>query len=409
MRILCVPNEWPLPANSGGRIDVWRRLQMLHSSGAQLGLLTWHHPDRDGMPDAADLAAVQTLCSQVHLRPILRSAAGLLRRLPHLGTLPSHAASRWAALNKPALLAWATVFNPDVILLDGLYGVAAARWLATALGKPWLYRAHNIEHRYMQQQQQRATGAVRRLGLGMNLLGLERLERRTVQQAACVLDISPSDAVYWRQQGAARVQWMPAVVDAGYTAALALAAQQPPRWDALYFGNLNTPNNVEAVRWLVKQVLPCIGQQPCRIAVAGSKPCQEVRDLVASDPRLELLADPPDMAALVGRARVLLNPVQAGSGVNLKSVEMLFSTAALVSTPAGVQGLPADAVACFVVRAQPAAFAAALLQALDGSAPTPDALRGRGLARQAFTPAGVGQVLDAALRASAQVAAGAAA
>ena len=33
MRVLCISNDIPLPANSGGRVDVWRRLGALRAAG----------------------------------------------------------------------------------------------------------------------------------------------------------------------------------------------------------------------------------------------------------------------------------------------------------------------------------------------------------------------------------------
>lgn len=400
VRVLVVPNEFPLPANSGGRIDVWRHLGLFRSLGIESALLSWYDAPREGAPSAESLQQLQAVCSALHLAPIRRSMPEVLRRAVRLGSLPSHAASRWVSLDKAAVLAWARAFNPTVLLLDGLYGVAVVRWLSAELGVPWLYRAHNIEHRYMRHQLVRAAHWRQRLGLLANVWGLERLERAVVRDAARVLDISPADAEFWRQQGAVRVDCMPTLVDGPHAAALTEAACQPPLWDALYFGNLNTPNNVEAVRWLVQEVLPLLGSRNFTLAVAGSRPNADVRAWLAQDPRVTLLADPPDMAAVAGRARVLLNPVQAGSGVNLKSVEMLFTTAALVSTAAGVQGLDADVAACFTVRNDAVGFAQALQLALDSPAPGSAALAARAAVRGPFTPAVAGPAWRSVLQAA---------
>ena len=120
--------------------------------------------------------------------------------------------------------------------------------------------------------------------------------------------------------------------------------------------------------------------------------------MAAADPRVTLLADPPSIPAIAGAARVLVNTVQGGSGVNLKSVEMLFSAAHLVSTPAGVQGLPDEAAACFAVHADAPAFARAVAQALASAGlPAADAAA-RAQARAPFAPAGAVRVLAESLR-----------
>ena len=396
MKILVVPMELPLPADSGGRIDVWRRLRLLHGDGHELALLSWHNLARDGAVSAPVLAELGNVCSSHRLSWIKRSAGETLGRSLQLARLPSHAAVRWVTLDRPAVLAWARRFAPDVLLLDGLYGAAAVRWLAGALGRPWVYRSHNVEHVYMRLQRQRAVGWRARLGLAANLIGLRRLEMATLRDAAAVFDISPADAAFWRAQGHEHVTWLPTVVDLEFERAMAAAAQRPPAWDIAYFGNLNTPNNVEAVAWLVTQVLPLLPAPALRVVLAGSRPSDAVRRLAAADARITLLADPPSVPAVAGAARVLVNTVQAGSGVNLKSVEMLFGDAALVSTPAGVQGLPDDAAACFAVHADAAGFAQAVMSALQ-AAPVPANAR-RIAARTPYAPAAAAALLRRSLQ-----------
>lgn len=400
MKILVVPIEMPLPANSGGRIDVARRLRALRDGGHDTALLTWHNVARDGVLPEAVLAQLGSLCSSHHVALIRRSVLESLRRSAHLWRLPSYAAARWVTLDKPAVLAWARAFAPDVLMLDGLYGIAAVRWLAAQLGVPWVYRSHNIEQVYMRYQRERATGAGARLRLTANLLGLRRVEEAVVREAACTFDISVTDAAHWRARGHRQVQWLPTIVDADFQAAMARADAGAPVWDLAYFGNLNTPNNVEAVEWLLTQVLPRLPDPQLRVALAGSHPSPVVRRLAAADRRVTLLADPPSIPAVAGTARVLVNPVQGGSGVNLKSVEMLFSAAQLVSTPAGVQGLPAEAAACFAVHAEAVAFAQAVAKAVasaQGGAATIDPELRR-TAREPFAPAGALQVLEKCLR-----------
>lgn len=397
MKILVVPMELPLPASSGGRIDVWRRLHYLHEDGHQLALLSWHNLGRDGALAPATLDELASVCTSVQLSWIRRTPSESLRRVVQLARLPSHAAVRWITMDRRAVLAWATAFAPDVLLLDGLYGVAAVRWLSVRLGVPWVYRAHNVEHVYMRQQRARATRWTSRLALAANLVGLRRLEERTVREAARVFDISLVDAAHWAAAGHRHVQWLPTVVDAGFADTVAAASTQAPAWDVGYFGNLHTPNNVEAVEWLVRQVLPLVHAPGLRVVVAGSAPSAAVRQCVATDPRITLLADPPSMPAVVGAARVLVNPLQAGSGVNLKSVEMLFTRAHLVSTPAGVQGLPLEAAACFTLHADAAGFAQALWHALQAQQ-APDEVQ-RLVARAPFAPAGAARLLRDGLQA----------
>lgn len=381
MRILCIANDVPLPANSGGRVDVWRRLSALKRAGHEVALVCWLDVGRVAPPTPALLAELGAVCTTVKLVPITRSLPEIGRRLMHLWHWPSHVASRWVTSRRAALLPWARGFAPELVLLDGLYGGAVAWQLAQALKVPMIYRSHNIEHRYMADLRAREQRRVRRLGLAANCVGLERFERLTFARASSVMDISLDDAVFWRDQGFEHVVHVPTLVDADFAARL-VGGSSIKLHDVAYFGNLNTPNNVEALVWLVHEVLPRLRRSDLRICVAGSRPTDAVRALLAVDPRITLIEDPADMAAVIGGARVLVNPMRAGSGVNLKSVEMLFTDAALVSTTVGVKGLPEVARECFVVTDSAEEFAAAIDNGLCDSR-----LASRAAARALFSDA----------------------
>lgn len=384
MRILCIANDIPLPANSGGRVDVWRRLCALKACGYSVALLCWTDSGRTAPPSKEVLDELASVCDAVKIVSIKRSALELLQRLLQLWRWPSHVAARAVTARGGAVDVWARTFSPDVVLLDGLYGGALAIDLANVLSRPLWYRSHNIEHRYMAAQCVRESRWVRRLGLWVSCLGLERFERLVLARADRVFDISLDDAATWRAQGVDTIEWLPTLVDAAYARRLAEQTTEAP-FDVLYFGNLNTPNNVEAVLWWVDEVLPRVRGSDLKIAVAGSRPNTAVRDAIARDPRIQLIENPRDMASVVARARVLVNPMRAGSGVNLKSVEMLFSNAALVSTSVGVGGLSPAAKECFSVADSSEKFAAAIIAGLERS--VTEVTAARRAVREEFSPA----------------------
>jgi polysaccharide biosynthesis protein PslH len=390
MNILCVANDIPLPANSGGRVDVWRRLCAFKAAGHNVALICWVDVGRVAPPSDEIIQQLKAVCVAVTWLPITRSVPEILRRSLLLWRWPSHVAARAVTVNKHTLFKWTKAFNPDLIWLDGLYGGAVALQLANQFNTPLWYRSHNIEHRYMAAQCAREQRLIRRLGLLANCFGLARFERKIFEHAQWVFDISLSDAVFWRQKGFVnKVNWLPTLVDAEFAQRLNDADAQP-RWDLMYFGNLTTPNNIEAVLWLVQKVLPLLDNLTMRIAIAGSNPAEAVRVAVASDKRITLIANPEDMAAIISSAKVLVNPMQAGSGVNLKSVEMLFTQAALVSTTVGAAGLPAAAQACFSLADNPEHFAEAIAKAFI----EPVALESRVLVRKIFSFDAINQVFD---------------
>lgn len=358
MKVLVLSIDVPFPAKTGGRVDVWRRICGLKASGAQIGLLCWYDESRDGEPTIEALNEIHRVVDTAAFFPVRRSVTLLLLRLINSLRWPSHVSSRWLAIDKNRVLEWARRFNPDVILLDGLYGGAVGVYLSNKLSIPLVYRSHNVEHVYMAQLAKISRGLVSRLGLLMNIVGLRRFEYLVLRHAVSTLDISLDDVIFWKGKGFSHVKWLPTSVDDGFVCDVALIDDKSI--DLLYFGNLHTPNNVDAVRWLVDSVLPCLPHD-VKLTLAGSKPSGEVLGLVQkSGGRVGLIPDPKNMAHVIGAAKVIVNPMRFGSGVNLKSVEMLFTDAGLVSTSVGVKGLPHSAKRCFEVHDEPHAFANAI-------------------------------------------------
>lgn len=101
-----------------------------------------------------------------------------------------------------------------------------------------------------------------------------------------------------------------------------------------------------------------------------------------------------DLAAEYAAARLVINPVRAGTGLKIKTIEALAQGCPLVTWPAGADGLPADARRlCAVVETWPD-FTEAVIEALAAS---PDIARAAPL-RTLFAPEIAYAQLDAALR-----------
>ncbi|WP_156445660.1 glycosyltransferase, partial [Sphingomonas sp. CCH9-F2] len=78
----------------------------------------------------------------------------------------------------------------------------------------------------------------------------------------------------------------------------------------------------------------------------------------------ELVADPRDAAPLFARARVMMNPILHGSGVNIKTVDMLATGRTVVTTTKGARGLPAEVVAELRTDDTPEGFADLIVAAV---------------------------------------------
>ncbi len=367
LRLLVVASEFPFPPVSGGRTDIWRRLCGLRSLGVRIFLVCWH-TGAHGPPSREHLEAVRAVVEEVHVFPVSSRPGALLLRFFALPVYPSPVSARMLAGGKWAtLLRAAASFAPQAVLLDGLFGYATASRLARMLGAPLSLRSHNIEHRYLADQARFAGSLRERFILLFSTIGMRRFESRALRRCSWVYDISSSDLEHWRRQGISRISWLPPMVQvpdaddrvAGRT------------FDIVFLGNLHTPNNVMSVRWLLTDIFPRIRARlgEVSLCVAGSDPTAEIAQLCRAAPGVELMADPATPWPLYRAARVLVNPATSGSGVQIKTVEMLHCQIPVVTTSVGAQGLPADVKALLSIADDAADFAEAVVAALAGPIP----------------------------------------
>lgn len=365
LRLLVVAQEFPFPPNHGGRADVWRRLRALHALGCQIFLVCWC--DLGQEPSAEEVAAVRRIVGGLQVNVKRRGLGEDLARLARmLGGLPSHAAARTLPrAEAAALIEQVRAFGVQGVLLDSPYGGAFARAACAALDVPMFYRSHNIEHLYFAGQAAAATRLRKRLALNLARWHLESFEQDMMRSSQVCFDISADDMAFWRARGITNGAWLPPLPEAAFDGAgQPEAAADGP--ELLFLGNLNAPNNVRGVRWLIEQVMPLVWRQRPEVAltIAGSAPSDEVRALVAGDSRLRLLANVKDAPGLMASAQVLLNPVLSGSGVNVKTLDMLMTQRPIVSSRQGVAGLLPELQALCHVAEGPDAFAAGIAASL---------------------------------------------
>ncbi len=85
---------------------------------------------------------------------------------------------------------------------------------------------------------------------------------------------------------------------------------------------------------------------------------------LASIEGVQTYFDVADVTPYQFGARVLVNPVAVGSGVQLKMLDMLMTDAPIVTTSQGVSGLPPACRSQFGIADTPETFAEALVERL---------------------------------------------
>ena len=114
----------------------------------------------------------------------------------------------------------------------------------------------------------------------------------------------------------------------------------PKRQGILFIGSYNHPPNVDAVEWLVKEIMPMVWQQIPELTVTllGSNVTEEVRAL-ESDSRVKVTGYIADVTPYFLNHRVFVAPLRYGAGMKGKIGQSLEYGLPIVSTAIGIEGM----------------------------------------------------------------------
>jgi polysaccharide biosynthesis protein PslH len=265
----------------------------------------------------------------------------------------------------PSLVARVRAAAPAAtgIIITSYKSWAIGAVLAQGLRLPAVLRMHNREGAY-HRSLALGTPGLRGLALRWEAARIERDERRLSHEPwlAGVADISAADASWRAALGPVPVRHVPPFAGPDLPPIRREPAVPPT---VLFLGALDVATNVDAVRWLVKQVWPRVhaARPDATVQIVGRAPTEQVRRWVEQTTAAELHADVASIEPYLAAAGVAVNPAVSGSGVNIKLVEYLAAEVPVVTTSHATAGLgPIDGVA---VADDASDFADAVLDLLD--------------------------------------------
>ncbi|MBD0376250.1 MAG: glycosyltransferase [Flavisolibacter sp.] len=366
MKILLLAHEFPYPANHGCRLDIWNRIKALKKLGAEIYLLTWYEINKNDIPTDSEIEVVKNTVDHLALFRIPRD----FRRLLRLFKYPSLVAAR--ILKKEDfrnVLDEVIQFDPDFILADCVYSGHTGMQFAKALSVPFCLRSHNVEHLYLIGQFKMTRHLRTKLSILANILHLKKYEEHIISSVDAFFDTSIDDLAFWKSKGYNNGHWLPPVyIEKGqpenYTGSFT------DIYDIGFIGNLYTPNNVGSLLWFIRNVLPIIQRTVPEVTflIVGANPTAELLKVCHRHPNIKIVANPEQVEPFIKNTKVLINPLQSGSGVNIKSIEMLFSDKQVVSTSIGVKGIHSAIRDAFFIADTPEDFANSIIKVLTNNA-----------------------------------------
>jgi hypothetical protein len=290
----------PYPPNYGGVIDVWYKMKFLHRKGVKIILHCYEYPGRDRSNE------LNTICEKVYYYPRLLGLRSALSLKPYI-----------VSSRRSNDLIGNLLKNDYPILFEGLhscYYIDDPRLQNRFL----IYRESNIEHWYYYSLFRADNHPAKKLYFLMASLKL-RLYQKVLRHASLMLVVSQKDTAYLKKHFPGnRVEYLPSFHANETVETLPGSGNY-----ALYNGNIEVPENTYAVAYLINEVFNDVN---FKLVIAGMKPPDRIKKMVAGNPNLELIANPDDdqMFDLIKKAHVNILVTFQATGLKLKLLNTLY-------------------------------------------------------------------------------------
>jgi hypothetical protein len=288
----------PYPPDYGGVIDIFYKVKALSECGVSIYLHCFEY-DR---PQASELEKFCTkifyyrrksgLRYQISLKPYIVITRSNYQLLSNLSS------------------------NSTPILFEGLH---TCNYLDHQLlaNHQKLVRTHNVEHDYYLNLYQAERNILKKMFFRFEACKLKSYEK-ILKNASQLLCISPNDNFYFDHKFD-HSHFIPA-----FHPFNEIKSKTGKGEYILFHGNLSISENIQAVEYLLKNVLNKIDKP---VIIAGKNPKEQLARKIAQFSNIQLISDPghDQMESLIRNAQICILPTFQDTGLKLKLLASLFS------------------------------------------------------------------------------------
>lgn len=396
MKILVVGNRVPWPLHDGGAIATYGMLRSLAENGAEVDFFSFN--TKKHFAENTIIEKYFGFC-KVHLVS-LDASVKPLKALWNLLFGGSYHMERYDNLEAAVeLYDLIQSSNYDCVMAEGLYSMPIALRVmkqlsvkADGLGsneihenrsesvqkKPikWVYRSHNLEYQIWERLAISEQQPLKRWYLALQSKRLKRYEIDAWCEMDAIVPIVETDSnvilatvseIHKNNQ-----------LNSGYSVANqpqihvyqpGIAIESPFAFvhrplSIFHIGSMEWQANEQGVMWFLKKVWPRVlsAQPNVKFHLAG-------KGLSKTDPRFFQTGivnhgEVDDAEVFMQSRGIMIVPIQAGSGIRIKSLEAMALGVPVVSTSIGAQGLSVESGTQMIIADDPEGFADGIIQLL---------------------------------------------
>ena len=359
MKILLLTNKFPYPPRDGGSIATLNMINGLHHAGNKitcLALNTSKHPFpvKQIPGDLGDAIRFLGVDCDISIRPLQLVSNLLFSRHPYIAKRFDIKAFRKVLAS---LLEEETF---DIIQLEGPYPGQYLDLIRKMSKARISLRAHNVEHLIWQRKAQNERSFLKKWYFNNMARRLKQFELAVAQGADALIPISECDASYFSNLG---LQMPMLTIPAGLIRKNYPLTPLPALPSVFFIGALDWLPNQEGLSWFLHNVFDLLLNElpELRFHVAGrNAPGHFEKKL--KHPNISYHGEVEDAIAFMQNYRVMVAPLLTGSGIRIKILEGLALGRPVVTTSAGIEGIPDISHPFVAVADDPKVFSSQLIK-----------------------------------------------
>jgi len=334
LKILQLCIRIPYPPNDGGTIAMYNASVALQKANAQVTVLAFntkkHYITTQEIDKKYEAAFnLQTVYLDAAVKPI---AAFI-----NLFSNQSYNIQRFNSVAfTDALKKNLQQQSFDVIQLESLFVAPYIATIRKYSKAKIVLRAHNMEYLIWERLALQEKSVLKKWYLNLLSKRLKKFEQKVLTQIDALVTLTPDDEKGFKILGCNKPTLVaPIGIDVASYKAIDLNTR-PIQF--FHLGSMDWLPNEEAVRWLLKEVMPIVKlKTTVDVSLAGKGMPKWIFDL--ADQHLQVEGLVSDAKSYMSKRHVMLVPILSGSGMRVKILEGLATGNVIISTTIGAEGI----------------------------------------------------------------------
>ncbi len=330
-KILQVTNRLPYPLNDGGNIGIYYITKMLAQKGNEVHLLSLNTKKHYHSPKPLESMA------KVYTVDIDTTVTGWGVLTGFFYEIPYNIRRFESAEFRNQLINLVKTEDFDIIQLEGVYLALYLEDIRKHCDSKVVLRAHNVENQIWGRLAAQNSNLLKKAYYRHLSKGIEQFEAKNAPKFDGIIPVTEVDAQYFKRHAPQTpLKSVPAGID---FSVYPLPNTAPKSQTLCMLGSLEWQPNVEAVYWMVEEVMPLLLKKKPEVSlhIAGKNPPQSLLDLKAEGMVMHGMVD--SAQEFLNTYDILIVPLFSGSGMRLKIVEAMAYGKCIITTSIGVEGI----------------------------------------------------------------------